>query len=149
MPAVAFRPPEQASAGRCDHDFAAMRYAYRSSGGIARGDDLARFLTDRRCADCDSLAMMMQAGEVFAFQWQRAFWVPMFQFDLHDPAVRVSPPARQVVAELKHEFDGWDIAVWFSRPNQWLRGARPVDVLNTSFAQVLEAARTDRFIAAG
>jgi hypothetical protein len=149
MPAVAICPPQQARTDPDAREFEAMREAYRASGGIAHGDDLARLLTDRQCGDFASLAVLILAREVFAFQWRKTFWVPMFQFNLHDLTVRASPHVSQVLAELADEYDGWDLAVWFARPNQWLQGARPVDRLNSNFAQVLEAARTDRFIAAG
>lgn len=149
MPAVAFRPPEQASAEPCGLDFAAMRETYRASGGVARGDDLARMLSERQAGDFVSLAMLILARDVFAFQWQQSFWVPMFQFDLRDLSVKTNANARQVLAELADQFDGWALAVWFAQPNHWLHGARPVDLLNSNLAEVLEAARTDRFIAAG
>lgn len=149
MPALAFRPPEQASAEPCGRDFAVLRDAYRASGGIARGDDLARMLNERQCGDFVSLAMLILAREVFAFQWQQSFWVPMFQFDLHDLAVKPSVNARAVLLELVDQFDGWELALWFAQPSHWLHGARPVDLLNSNLAEVLEAARTDRFIAAG
>ena len=51
MPAVAFRPPEQTSAEPCGRDFAAMCETYRVSGSIARGDDLARMLSEWQSGD--------------------------------------------------------------------------------------------------
>ena len=149
MPALAFRPPALARAEPCDRDFAALREAYRATGGIARGDDLARMLNDRHSGDFVSLAMLILAREVFAFQWQQTFWVPMFQFELRDLSVKSNANAHQVLSELVDQFDGWALAVWFAQPNPWLHGARPVDLLNSNLAEVLEAARTDRFIAAG
>lgn len=149
MPAVASRMPPQASTEPCDHDFAMLRKAYRASGGIARGDDLARFLSEHHSGDFVSLAMLILEGDLFAFQWQQTFWVPMFQFDLSDLSVKPNPNAGQVLTELAGEFDGWALALWFAEPNHWLQGARPVDVLNANLPDVLQAARTDRFIAAG
>lgn len=149
MPAVASRSPAPASAEPCDRDFAVLRTAYRASGGIARGDDLARFLGEHHSGDFVSLAMSILEGELFAFQWQQTFWVPMFQFDLRDLVVKPNPNARRVLNELAGEFDGWALALWFAQPNHWLHGARPVDVLNADLPEVLQAARTDRFIAAG
>ncbi|MEQ1685044.1 MAG: hypothetical protein ABL916_15460 [Burkholderiaceae bacterium] len=126
-----------------------LRTAYRASGGIARGDDLARFLNEHHSGDFVSLAMSILEGELFAFQWQQAFWVPMFQFDLRDLWVKPNPNARRVLTELAGEFDGWALALWFAQPNDLLHGARPVDLLDASLPDVLQAARTDRFIAAG
>lgn len=149
MPAVASLPPAQGIADPCERDFAALRTAYRASGGIARGDDLARLLDEHHSGDFVSLAMSILEGDLFAFQWQQTFWVPMFQFDLRDLSVKPNHNARLVLTELAGEFDGWALAQWFAEPNHSLHGARPVDVLNVNLPDVLQAARTDRFIAAG
>jgi len=66
MPAVAFRPPEQTSAEPCGRDFAAMRETYRVSGSIARGDDLARMLSEWQSGDFVSLAMLILARQVLS-----------------------------------------------------------------------------------
>jgi hypothetical protein len=149
MPAAASLSPGHAGAVPGDRDFAVLRTAYRASGGIARGDDLARFLSEHHSGDFVSLAMSILEGEVFAFQWQQTFWVPMFQFDLSQVSVRPNANARRVLNELAGEFDGWALALWFAQPNHWLHGAMPVDLLGASLPEVLEAARSDRFIAAG
>lgn len=130
-----------------DRDFIAMLAAYRATGGIARTDDLARMLNEQRRAGLDGLAGLIASGTVFGFEWRRAFWLPMFQFEPHDLTLKPAP--RQVVAELTDEFDGWALAVWFAHQNSWLQGRRPVDLLDSQLTQVLEAARADRFIAAG
>lgn len=130
-----------------DRDFIAMLAAYRATGGIARTDDLARMLNEQRSAGLDGLAGLISAGTVFGFEWRSEFWLPMFQFVPHDLTIKPAP--QQVVAELTDEFDGWALAVWFSQPNSWLKCRRPVNLLDTQLTQVLEAARADRFIAAG
>ena len=130
-----------------DRDFLAMHAAYRASGGLARGDDLARLFEDRRCGDFISLAGLITAGEIFSFDWHRSFWVPMFQFELRDLSIKPGP--RQVLAELARAFDGWSLAIWFARPNSCLNGHRPVDLLDSDLPAVLDAARTDRFVALG
>jgi hypothetical protein len=130
-----------------DRDFVAMRTGYRATGGIALGDDLARLLEDLQRGDVATLARLIASGEVFGFEWHGSFWVPMFQFELRDLSVK--PTARKVQAELAQVFDGWTIAVWFAQRNSWLNEHRPVDLLDTDFGAVLQAARADRFIAAG
>lgn len=130
-----------------DRDFVAMRTGYRATGGIARGDDLARLLEDTQSGDLTSLARLIATGEVFGFEWHGSFWVPMFQFELRDLSAK--PSVRQVQRELAQVFDGWTIAVWFAQRNSWLDEQRPVDLLDTQFPAVLRAARADRFIATG
>lgn len=144
---TASMPAESIDTVPSDRDFFEMRAAYQATGGTARGDDLARLLEDHRRGDSVSLARLIVSGEVFGFEWQRLFWVPMFQFELRDLSLKPGP--RRVLAELACEFDGWTLAIWFSQPNCWLNERRPVDVLDSNLPAVLGAARADRFIAAG
>lgn len=62
----------------------AMQVAFRDSGGLARGDDVARWLQGQSTGDVASLARLTVTAELFSFEWRDTFWVPMFQFDLHD-----------------------------------------------------------------
>jgi hypothetical protein len=130
-----------------DAGFVALRAAYRASGGTARGDDLARLLEDCRNADFESLARLIVSGEAFGFDWKQAFWVPMFQFDLNDLTLKKGPV--QVLAELSAAFEGWALAAWYVQPNAWLCHRRPVDLIDSQLADVLAAARADRFVAIG
>jgi len=129
-----------------DAEFAAMRAAYLAAGGFACGDDLARLLEDRGCGDFGSLARLIVAGEVFAFEWRHALWIPMFQFN---DELSPKPGLKAVLAELASEYDGRRLAAWFVEPNGWLDEARPIDVLDANPGEVLQAARADRFVATG
>ena len=152
--APSLRPMGEARHGHSDIStmanstgFTAMLLAYRASGGTARADDLARLLQDRPDGAYVSLARLMATRKVFSFEWRNTYWVPMFQFDLADLSQR--PGAQQVLVELNSEFDDWHAALWFTQPNVWLQGVKPVDLKNTDLQAVLEAARADRFVAAG
>lgn len=123
-----------------------MRSAYRASGGIARGDDLARLLGGHR-SEFASLAGFLAQSAIFGFDWHETFWVPMFQLDLRDLSMRPGP--LRVITVLAPVFDGWSLAVWFAQRNSWLQGRRPVDLLDDELADVLQAAGADRYIAAG
>jgi len=140
--------PRQTIAGfPSGREFLALNAAYRPTGGLARGDDLARLLEDHRFGDFVSLAGLVESGEIFGFEWQRKFWVPMFQFELRDMSSK--PAVRQVREELATAFDGWPLAAWFADANAWLSARRPVDLLDSDLPAVMDAARADRFIAAG
>lgn len=130
-----------------EHDFRSLCVAFRATGGTARGDDLVRLLEDQRCGDFVTLAKLIVSNKVFAFNWRNTLWVPMFQFELRDLSVKHGH--RKVLAELFPVFNGWTLAAWFARPNSWLDDRRPVDMLDSNLAAVLEAARVDRFIAKG
>lgn len=155
QPVTAAPSPEPAprGAGRAvgaapgEPDFRALCSAFRNSGGMLRGDDLARLLEDHRCGDFVSLARFITRHEIFSFEWRDTVWVPMFQFNLRNLSIRPGP--QRVLAELGGALDGWALAFWFSRPNAWLRGGRPVDLLDADLGHVLRAARADRFTAKG
>ena len=127
-------------------DFAAMRMAYHAAGGFAGGDDLARLLEDTGRGSFASLARRIVGGEVFGFEWRHTFWIPMFQFT---EELEVKPGLKAVLAELASEYDGRRLADWFVEPNGWLEERRPIDVLDASPDDVLQAARADRFVATG
>ena len=139
-------PPTAESIGELptSDDFAALRAAYRATGGIARGDDVARLLEDHGLATFVGLARLLASSDVFGFEWRSTLWIPMFQFELRDLSVK--PATLLVLAELGRGWNGWARAVWFARPNIWLQDRPPVDLVDTQLAQVLRAARAERFI---
>lgn len=155
-PARAYRAPvpgrreapelaELAREGPSEAGMDALRRICRASGGVARGDDLARLLEDCRCGDLVDLARLIGHRDIFAIDWHGSLWVPMFQFDLRDLSVR--PGMRRVLAEVDAVFDGWTLAVWFAQPNGWLQGRRPLELLDSEPDPVIRAARVDRFVA--
>jgi hypothetical protein len=121
--------------------------AFKASGGTARADDLALLFEEKRKGDFVSLAKRMVSRDIFSFEWQNHFWVPMFQFDPKD--LTVKHEVRRVVHELASVLDNWTLARWFAEPNTWLKGKRPVDMVSRQFSEVLGAARADRFVATG
>lgn len=140
--------------GADGHDFTeppgsadAMLAAFGDSGGIARGDDLARVLDRLERSEPLRLSALVASGQVFGFEWHRVFWVPMFQFELDSMALK--PGAGVALSELRAVFSGWELASWFCQPNSSLGGRRPVDVVDSDVAALRDAARIDRFVAAG
>ena len=128
-------------------DGLAMFAALRATGGMARGDDLARLLSYLDPGDAASLSKLVAAGQVFGFEWRGTYWVPTFQFELGDLSVRRGLSG--VLNELHAVFDGRELATWFCQPNAALAERLPVDVLDTDMAAVVGAARLDRFVVAG
>lgn len=142
---MAQAPQPPAAPPPSDAQFHGLRNAYGPSGGLARGDDLARLLEDRQQGDFVSLAKVIVGREVFGFKWREQLWIPMFQFELRDLSIKTAH--RPVLAELAPVFDNFSLADWFARPNAWLGSQSPVQVLGSNLAAVLNAARADRFIA--
>jgi hypothetical protein len=130
-----------------DAGFIALCAAYRGSGGIARGTDLAHWMAGRGEGDSLALAALIVGRQVFSFDWNGTFWVPVFQLSPRQPAWGAG--ARQVLAELAPLLDGWQLAAWFVRGNTWLSGQRPLDLLAGQPDRALAAARTDRYVING
>jgi hypothetical protein len=127
--------------------FDAMIGAYQPSGGAVRADDFAMLLEERQKGNFVSLVKQIVSRDIFSFEWQNDFWIPMFQFHRGDMSVKQE--ARRVVHELTSVLDNWTLALWFTEPNGWLKGRRPVDMIDRQFSEVLGAARADRFVATG
>ena len=133
--------------GERDRQFAAMLRAFRETGGLARGDEVAESLAQRGVGDISRLARTIVSGEVLGFDWKGEVWVPLFQFDLRSMAIR--PEVRQVTGELPPDFDTWAQAMWFAMPNVRLGERTPADALARDLPSVLDAARADRFAVTG
>lgn len=127
--------------------FAAMCKAFRPSGGMARGEDLAHTMAAHRQGDYASLARQIVDRDVLSFEWEASYWLPMFQFDLHDLSVRRD--LLPLIWELQNDCDGWALATWFARAHADLGGQAPVELLDTELAAVLVAARAGRQVETG
>ena len=126
-------------------DFADLRTALRSTGGLANTDDLSRLLADGpdrlNGVELDEL---IDAGAVMVLAWQRRRWAPMFQFDLG--TLRCRPMLRRIraaVGESGGSGEAWPLTVWFARPHAGLAGRRPAEALAADPSAVLRVARTD------
>ena len=124
-----------------------MQHAYRSTGGIISGDELAQRLRCRSDQPISLLARWIVTGRIVHFEWRCQTWIPLFQFNLAE--MDLVPGVHQVVAELRDAFDDWELTQWFARPNCWLRGGSPSEVIEADPQSVFEVARADRFVAMG
>jgi len=127
--------------------FDAMMGIYKTCGGTARADELALLLEEKSRGNFVSVAKRIVSRDIFSFEWQNHFWIPMFQFNYHDLSVKQE--VRRVAHELHAVLDSWTLAQWFTEPNVWLKGRRPVHMVDGQFSEVLGAARADRFVATG
>ena len=126
---------------------AAMVQAFRASGGLVSGDELAYLLGRRSKQPISTVARWIVGRQVVSFEWQSQTMLPLFQFDPSDLALR--PCVAEIVRELVHTHDDWEAAWWFVSPNAWLDGAMPVERVDDDAPAVLDAARAHRFIARG
>ena len=123
-----------------DTEFLGLLEAYRASGGLATGAEIAA----RRPQDgLSQLARAIAMRDVIALEWRGQRWLPYFQFKAGDIAVR--EPVRTVCDELTAVLDDWALVRWFAEPNVLLNGAAPLAVLNTDHRYAHNAARALRF----
>jgi hypothetical protein len=122
--------------------FIALLEGFRATGGIAPGEVVARLLEEHRAGDVVSLAKLICTGQVFGCEWCASLWIPMFQFEVHNLALKAG--VQRVRAELPSLWSGWTLACWFAAPNSRLGGSSPADRLDTDFEAVMRAARSLR-----
>jgi hypothetical protein len=67
-------------------------------------------------------------------------YFPGFQFTPQGQPLQVISEILAILGEIRKE---WELALWFTGSNGWLRGARPVDLLIEAPARVVEAARRE------
>jgi hypothetical protein len=130
-----------------DLQFIALLDSYRPSGGLARAQETLGAFQRRGGPSPPTLAGWVARREVVSLDWHGQSWMPMFQFDL--AAMAPVPQLAPVQAELNAVYSPWALAAWFAQSNPWLEGERPADVLVSHAADVLNAARADRFVALG
>lgn len=130
-----------------DATFVAMLPAFRTTGGIATGEEIKQRIGQRQTGGSSRLARSIAAGELISFEWNATLWLPLCQFDLY--TMEMDRGAEEIVQELASIMDGWEITQWLATPHPALHDKLPVDLLRTNRGATLNAARLDRFIARG
>lgn len=127
--------------------YESMNHAFRLTGGFLSTDEVAQRL--RRVVDqpISRLARWIVSRSVISISWRAQTLMPAFQFQLAEMSIR--PCFASVLLELRDVFDNWELALWFAAPNAWLDYAAPVTIMPDDALAVMQAARTDRFIALG
>ncbi len=123
-----------------DAHFIALLNAYRASGGLADGSEIA---ARQPLSGLSALGRAITARTVVSLDWAGQRWLPIFQFEPGDLTVR--PPVRVLIEELSDVLDDWELADWFVEPNAWLGGAPPLRLVDTDFDRVHDTARALRF----
>ncbi len=141
--AVAATSPVGKPVGDWDagYQFVDMLESFRPSGGLARGPEVFALFARLSGADVGTLAGWIVNRRVICFEWQARVWLPLFQFNRSD----MSPQAglRDVLQVLTPDFEPWQVAQWFARPNSGLSGQSPCDALAEAPLTVLHAARAE------
>jgi len=116
-------------------------------GGMLPADEIARRMRPHYDQPISQLARWIVRRAIVVVPAKACTLVPLFQFDQMRMTVKVEVSA--ALAELVSVFDDLEVATWFVEPNRWLGGLAPVEGLRQGLVAMLQAARTDRFIARG
>jgi len=81
------------------------------------------------------------SGKLFAIEWGGKRLLPAFQFD--ESTGRPRPEVADLLTAFEGRRKGWEIALWMTSPNGWLRGKRPIELWPAKIEKVLEAARLE------
>lgn len=126
-----------------DRAFVDMLDAYRSSGGLARAQEVFTLFNKRSDLGAATLAHWMARRSVLSLEWHADVWFPLFQFERR--CMGIKPALEPVFAALNPVFTPWELAHWCVQPHHWLQGCSPADTLDADAARVLRAACADRF----
>ncbi len=138
------RPAEPDSVSpQVSQQFLGLLKAYRPSGGLLRAQEAAARCKPYSGTPVHTLAGWISDRKVVSFEWLSRIWLPVFQFNRTDMSRQSG--LDEVLSELVHVYDHWQIARWFAQPNAWLGKARPSDRLAIAAVDVLTAARDERF----
>ena len=112
-----------------------------------------RFLAETETASSEAIAVIghsrsanrsalayrwREQGRIFGVPHRGGYRYPLFQLDLERG--RPKEVIREVLGILGGRFGDWGTALWFTGPNAWIEGRRPVDCLDDPVA-LLAAAR--------
>ena len=130
-----------------DRQLATMMRAFARTGGLLHGDEVARMLRRHYSQPLSLLARWVVSREIVHVSADGQILIPLFQFDLS--SMTLAAALASVLRELSPVFDEWALGLWFASPSAWLSDRTPAEVLWTEPSLLLEAARADRYVAAG
>lgn len=136
------QPPVGPTSNENDHAFIGMLESYRSSGGLARAQEVFTLFKSRSNLGVETLARWMAQRTVLSVEWHADVWLPLFQFEREHMALK--PALEPVLAALNPVFTPWELAHWCAQPHRWLHGDSPANTLDRDATQVLRAACADR-----
>ena len=125
---------------RRDEDFLSLLEAYRATGGLARGAEIAGRPSS---AGFLSLAKDIATRRALSFVWRDEIWLPVFQFEAGRQTIRRD--VQLIVEELAGILSDWELTHWFVEPNVWLDDDHPLTHISSAFDRVHDAARAFRF----
>jgi hypothetical protein len=130
-------------ANESDHAFIRLLDLYRSSGGLARAQEVFTMFKSHNDLGAGTLARWIARRSVLCLQWSADVWLPLFQFDHQCMAIK--PAMQPIFTALNPVFTPWELADWCVQPLSCLDGQCPANALDSNPNQVLRAACVERF----
>lgn len=118
---------------------AGLRAAALAEFGAWTAADLARMRGVETVNEHATPGRWLKERRVFAVDGPRERLYPVFQFT---PDGHPLPVLQPVLLALPGTLSGWETLLWFTAPNGWLDGTRPVDRLAVEPDRVVAAARS-------
>jgi hypothetical protein len=143
MPPVAARRFDTARAA----EYRQMQRGFQATGGLTDSQGLMRWGWRESEQPISRLARGIVDRELVHVEWQGCLWLPLFQFQL--PLLAVRPAVRDAMAELRGDFDDWDLALGFATPHALLGGRSPAADALDGHRELVHVARADRFLLRG
>jgi hypothetical protein len=145
--AASSRPTSRRPGIEPRHRWLQLSQRFADSGGMVSSSAFTAMLRGRCDQPLSVLARWIVDRHVLSFEACGERWLPLFQFE--PGAWRVRSGVELAVGELRGVFDDDELVDWFATPNAWLSDRSPASLVATHATAVLEAARADRFVAAG
>jgi hypothetical protein len=76
-------------------------------------------------------------GKIFSVKFEGKTWFPRFQFQDGSPI----PPVADIIKAFPKHSTGWDLAFFFTNPNSYIAGRKPIEILRSDPERVVSLAR--------
>ncbi len=121
---------------------AQLRAQFIEQCELASSKQVADLLDSKAKNRAATASHLKDKGKIFSVRLHGQDYFPTFQFDLL--ARRCHPEMAQLIQVLARDYEpGWQLALWFTGPNEWLEGQTPLGVWAHDRAAVVQAAKAE------
>jgi hypothetical protein len=121
---------------------AKLRAQFIEQCELASSKQVADLLDSKAKNRAATASHLKDKGKIFSVRLHGQDYFPTFQFDLL--ARRCHPEMAQLIQILARDYDpGWQLALWFAGPNEWLEGQTPLALWVHDRAAVVQAAKAE------
>lgn len=114
------------SNGGSEDEAQAAVEGFAASGGSVHADELASILSAVGINGVGAVAKWIVRRRVVSVLVAETYWLPLFQFARPSWVLR---PVVNDMSDLTPAMHDIEIAQWFTTPNEWLKGEKPVDAV--------------------